>query len=81
MQSTLFSTLGMKYSQLCGQLRGYQYGSTDAFSPLHFTSSLNIDNAYADGVSITYGSAPRKYIWTYASEYIWTYAKIHDIVQ
>ena len=28
---------------------------------------LPIDNAYVDGASITYGSSPRKHIWTYAN--------------
>ena len=30
-------------------------------------SSVNIDRTYVDGASITYGSAPRKHIWTYAA--------------
>ena len=33
-QSTVFSTLGLNYSQVCGQLRGYQRGTPDAFHPL-----------------------------------------------
>ena len=66
-QSTVFSTLGLNYSQVCRQLQGYQYGTPDAFEPYNFDNSLNIDSAYVDGVSITYGSAPRKHIWTYAN--------------
>ena len=66
-RSTVFSTLGLNYSQVCGQLRGYQYGTPDAFEPYNFDNSLNIDSVYVDGVSITYGSAPRKHIWTYAN--------------
>ena len=62
-QSTVFSTLGLNYSRVCGQVRGYQYGSPDAFE----LNSLTIDSVYVDGVSITYGSAPRKHIWTYAN--------------
>ena len=63
-QSTVFSTLGLSYSQVCGQVRGYQY-----FAPWAFYSSMsvNINNAYVDGASITYGKAPRKHIWTYAN--------------
>ena len=30
-------------------------------------TDLTIDDNYVDGVSITYGSAPRKHIWTYAA--------------
>ena len=33
-QGTLFSALGLSYSRVCGQLRGYQRaGTTDAFGP------------------------------------------------
>ena len=60
--STTFSTLGFKYYKVCGQLRGYQYGHTDAFLSL----SVGIDSYYVDGVSITFGQNPRTHIWTYA---------------
>ena len=66
-QSTVFSTLGLNYSHVCGQLRGYQLGTPDTFYPYTTNSLLNIDGVYVDGVSITYGSAPRKHIWTYAT--------------
>ena len=67
-QSTVFSTLGLNYSQVCGQVRGYQFGPTGAFHFHNFNPSLNnIDKVYVDGASITYGSAPRKHIWTYAA--------------
>ena len=66
-QSTVFSTLGLNYSQVCGQLRGYQRGTPDAFELYYTNNSLTIDSAYVDGVSITYGSAPRKHISTYAN--------------
>ena len=60
--STIFSTLGLKYYKVCGQLRGFQYGCPDAFHCL----SKGIDSYYVDGVSITYGQNPRTHIWTYA---------------
>ena len=60
--STIFSTLGLKYYKVCGQVRGYQYGSPSAFLPL----SKGIDSYYVEGVSITYGQNPRTHIWTYA---------------
>ena len=66
-QSTVFSTLGLNYSQVCGQLRGYQRGTPDAFRPYYENTSLTIDSVYVDGVSITYGSPSRKHIWTYAN--------------
>ena len=58
-QSAIFSTYGLNYSKVCGQIRGYQYRSPDAFK------KLLIDSFYVDGVSVTHGSNPRKHIWTY----------------
>ena len=60
--STTFSTLGLNYYKVCGQVRGYQYNSPDAF----FTLSEGIDSYYVDGISITYGQCPRTHIWTFA---------------
>ena len=61
--SSNFSTLGINYYKVCGQVRGYQYNSPDAFQ--HF--SAGIKNYYVDGVSITHGQYPRTHIWTYAA--------------
>ena len=60
--SVFFSTYGVMYNKVCGQVRGYQFGSPDAF----YSYNSNIDNIYVDGISITYDSNPRKHIWTYA---------------
>ena len=65
-QGTVFSVFGLNYSRVCGQLRGYQYGTPDGVRAYQINNSKNIDDVYVDGVSITYGSAPRKHIWTYA---------------
>ena len=65
-QSAVFSTLGLNYSKVCGQLKGYQLKSPNAFKLI---GSTGIDGPYVDGASITYGSSPRKHIWTYASGY------------
>ena len=59
--STFFSTYSINYTKVCGQVRGYDYRSPDAFA----IQSSNIDSYYVDGVSITYGSNPRQHIWTY----------------
>ena len=61
--SANFSSTGLMYSKVCGQVRGYQYHTPDAFLSLGF----GIDSYYVDGVSITYGTNPRKHIWTYAA--------------
>ena len=55
---------GMPYSQVCGRLRGYQFGATGAFH----TSDQGIDSYYINGVSLTHGGAGnRQHIWTFAS--------------
>ena len=63
-EGTLFSALGLSYSRVCGQLRGYQFSSTDAFQSYVSDSSLGLNDPYVDGVSITSGI---KHIWTYAT--------------
>ena len=58
--SKTFSTHNISYNKVCGQVRGYQYGSHDGFK-----NSKDINSNYAEGISITHGS-PRKHLWTYA---------------
>ena len=62
--SVVYSTQGVSYSRICGRVRGYSYNSPDAFGKT--SGPKNINSAYTDGVSITYGS-PRKHVWTYAA--------------
>ena len=62
-KSSFFSNYGVPYAEVRGYVRAYQFYSMDAF---HMTVPKNIDGAYVDGVSITYGSGPRKHIWSYA---------------
>ena len=50
------------YSNVCGRVRGYQYGHCDTFT--HSRRNY-INDAYVDGISITQGQ-PRKHLWTYA---------------
>ena len=57
-----FPTDGIRYTKVCGQARGYQYYSPDAFGE----SSNDINTHYVDGIAITYGS-PRRHLWTYAA--------------
>ena len=44
-------------------VEGYQYGHMDAFQ--HLTPSKTPDDLYAEGISITSGSSPRRHLWTY----------------
>ena len=62
--SVVYSTHGVPYNRICGRVKGYQYGSPDAFG--RATGPKNINSAYTDGVSITYGG-PHKHAWTYAA--------------
>ena len=68
------------YTNVCGQIIGYQIGSDDAFCPFQqfcyyrsigaSTSSraYTIDDVYRDGLSLTHGN-PREHIWTFAVAY------------
>ena len=54
-------TPAVEYSNVCGRVIGYQYGTTDAF-----ISSTSVDSTYVDGVSLTHGR-PRQHIWTFVA--------------
>ena len=64
--SAFFPSYDISYQEVCGQLRGYQIGSPEAFARSILVTSLTIDDQYLDGVSITHGSSPRTHIWSYA---------------
>ena len=55
--SVQYPSNGISYSQICGRVVGYQYGSTES---IH---NRNINSYYVDGVSITRGF-PRQHVWT-----------------
>ncbi len=55
--SVVFSVHGAGYSQVCGRVKAYPYGSPDAF--FRYDNSAHLDSHYLDGVSITHGSEPR----------------------
>ena len=61
--SVTIPTNGQSYSKVLGKVKAYQFGSTDCFK----NHPQNIDSYYVDGISITYGSPPRKHVWTYAA--------------
>ena len=63
--SVTYPVDGIHYSKICGQARGYQYYSPDAFKQVG-NDITDINSYYVDGVSITYGN-PRHHLWTYAS--------------
>ena len=65
--SVTFPVSGGEYSKVCGRVRAYSYGGTDAFFAYHNGNVSTIDEAYVAGVSVTHGSSPRKHIWTFAA--------------
>ena len=60
--SSILHTFGFNFTKVCGRIRGYQFGTTLAFS----LGSNDIESHYLSGVSITHGD-PRKHIWSYVS--------------
>ena len=62
--SAIFPVHGVSYSKVCGRVIAYQNGHADAFTTYHVFRTT-IDGAYVDGASLTYGSSPRKHIWTF----------------
>ena len=66
--STTFPVHGIKYSQVCGRVIGYQDRSPDAFERYYYANrALIIDDYYVDGISLTHGQSPRQHIWTFAA--------------
>ncbi len=65
--SANISTSGLRYSQVCGRIRGYQYGRTHA---LIRALSDSIESQFVDGVSLTHcppGSF--KHVLTFATAF------------
>ena len=72
--STFFNNFGVPYTEVCGFVAAYQDGSPDAFHG----QNANIDLTYLDGISLTYGSGPRKHIWSLAAGVASGRSLIHD---
>ena len=51
--SVQFPSNGISYSQVCGRVTGYQWGSTDAVHNYYGSNHNNLNSDYVDGVSIT----------------------------
>jgi len=61
--SAKFSTYDISYNQMCGRLRGYQFGCTNAFGP--YVNDPGNADLVIDGVLISHGKT-QKHIWAYA---------------
>ena len=55
------------YSRVCGRVRAYQVGRTNAFRGFNRGEQTTLDAAYVNGISITHGSNPRQHVWTFAA--------------
>ena len=66
--SVQFPSNGISYSQICGRVTGYQYGSPDALHNEDNGHRNKINSSYIDGVSITRGSS-RQHVWTLIAGY------------
>ena len=67
--SDTFPVAAVGYSKVCGRIRAYQIGTPDAFGNPDSNnrgSRGTIESNYVDGVSLTHGTSPRQYIWTFA---------------
>ena len=64
--SVTFPVSGGEYSRVCGRIKAYQWGATDAFWSYHQEAVTTIDGAYVVGISTTH-STPRQHIWTFAA--------------
>ena len=75
--SAYFPSYNTSYKRVCGMVKAYQKGTTNAFYPTSYflgkddtitpdVAHASIDGVYVDGISITFGK-PRKHVWTYAA--------------
>ena len=62
--SVQFPSNGINYTQICGRVTGYQFGSNDALYTGNGNNHNNLNADYVDGVSLTRGS-PRQHVWTF----------------
>ena len=75
--NTTFKTYNLRYNSVCGKIIGYQVSTPDAFYPYHgitdaeviqkLQDSVTPDDAYADGVLLSYNT-PREHIWTFTAQ-------------
>ena len=65
--SVNYSSHGILYTRVCGRIKAYQFGSPEAFFGHIGQNQGTLDDAYVDGLSITYGHNPRHHVWTFAA--------------
>ena len=67
--SVNYTSYGIPYSRVCGRIVAYQFGTSEGFRGYIFQNQRTLDDAYVDGISITFGH-PRNHIWTFAAAQI-----------
>ena len=63
-----FKVSNVSYDRVCGKIIAYQYGAPESFYTSN-SMSRSIDEAYLDGISLTYSRNPRKHIWSFAAAF------------
>ena len=61
---------GIEYSQVCGRIIGGSQGGNKLAFGLS-GASPTIDDAYLDGIRLTYGTSPCIHIWSFAMSNSW----------
>ena len=61
--SVYFDSRNHKYTEVCGMVEAYQYGSMDAFDSSSTLSSID-SSSHLEGISITHKD-PRQHLWSY----------------
>ena len=64
--SVNYTSYGIPYSRVCGRIIAYQFGTPEGFLGHINQNQRTLDDAYVDGISITFGH-PRNHIWTFAA--------------
>ncbi len=67
--SVTYNVHNTPYTCITGRIVARQRGNPDGFSDPEGNprSTTDIDSNYVDGVSLTYGSSPRRHIWTFTA--------------
>ena len=64
----IYINRGPPYAHICGKINAIQSGSPDGFQSFsEHSPPPTIEENYVDGVSLTYGTNPRKHIWTFSA--------------
>ncbi len=67
--SVFYSTGGISYTRICGQIIGYQFSSPNAFHS-SINGNASLESWYIDGVSLTHGPpGSRTHVWSFVNAY------------